>query len=82
MKSENFFFLRLCLRLNFVSDYIPQLYFVCNHLIVCELILASNGNIEFLEPTEEEVDQKQNEWQEKDEYITDIQQKQLQGSID
>ena len=23
-----------CLRLNFVSHYIPQLYFVCNHLIV------------------------------------------------
>ena len=23
-----------CLELNFVLDYIPQLYFVCNHLIV------------------------------------------------
>ena len=28
------FFLRFFLRLNFVSDYIPQLYFVCNHLII------------------------------------------------
>ena len=44
IKSENFFpdktifltkkkFLRFCLGLNFVSDYIPQLYFVCTHLI-------------------------------------------------
>ena len=58
------------------------MYFVCNHLIVCELILANNGNIEFLGPTEEEVEQKQNEWQEKDEHMSDMQQKQLQGSID
>ena len=26
-------FLRFFLGLNFVSDYIPQLYFVCNHLL-------------------------------------------------
>ena len=26
-----------CLGLNFVSDYIPQLYFVCNHLICVEI---------------------------------------------
>ena len=37
--SDNFFpiksiFLRFCLGLNFVWDYIPQLYFVCNHLIL------------------------------------------------
>ena len=34
-----------CLKLNFVSDYIPQLYFVCNHLIckvtICTEFLSS-----------------------------------------
>ena len=25
--------LRFCLRLNFFLKYIPQLYFICNHLI-------------------------------------------------
>ena len=74
--------MKFCLGLNFVSDYILQLYFICNHLIVCELILANNGNIEFLEPTEEQVEQKQNEWQEQDEYMSDIPQNQLQVSID
>ena len=41
IQSENFFPMVgkiffsdcICLRLNFVSDYIPQLYFVCNLLI-------------------------------------------------
>ena len=35
--SDNFsdyIFLRFFLGLNFVSDYILQLYFVCNHLII------------------------------------------------
>ena len=27
----DFFGTEFCLRLDFVSDYIPQLYFVCNH---------------------------------------------------
>ena len=27
------YFMEFCLGLNFVSDYIPQLYFICNHLI-------------------------------------------------
>ena len=33
--QDNFFFRQknLFLGLDFVSDYIPQLYFVCNHLI-------------------------------------------------
>ena len=39
LPGSNFFpdkksFLRFFLGLNFVSDYIPQLYFVCNHLII------------------------------------------------
>ena len=33
-----------CLELDFFSDYIPQLYFVCNHLIylvsVCRIVLV------------------------------------------
>ena len=31
--TKKIFFSDFFLRLNFVSDYIPQLYFVCNHLI-------------------------------------------------
>ena len=49
---------------------------------VWELIVAYNCNIEFLEPTEEEFEHKQDEQQEQDEYMSDVSQKQLQDSID
>ena len=40
-------FLGFCLRLNFVSDYIPQLYFVCNHLIEYNLPIGLHLVIDF-----------------------------------
>ena len=36
--SQILFQTEFCLGLDFASDYIPQLYFVCNHLILLEMI--------------------------------------------